>query len=122
MPEPRPVWLDLLAIRLPLPGWLSLIQRGSGVALALAFPLLVGLLAGSLSPEAPQLLRWGRSLPGRVLLAALVWLAVQHALGGLRYLLLDVGLAGSLVTARRLSVLILLFSAFAALRVLLAGD
>jgi len=48
----RPIHLDLLRIRLPLPGWVSILHRLSGALLFLAVPLSVGLLAHSLSEAA----------------------------------------------------------------------
>jgi succinate dehydrogenase cytochrome b556 subunit len=48
----RPKHLDLVAIRLPLPGFVSILHRVSGAGLFLMLPLLLWLFAGSLaSPE-----------------------------------------------------------------------
>ena len=47
----RPKHLDLTKIRLPLPGWVSIMHRVSGAALFVALPLLRWLLDMSLSTE-----------------------------------------------------------------------
>ena len=48
----RPVFLNLLVIRLPVTGWVSILHRLSGALLFLAFPLGVWALSVSLSGEA----------------------------------------------------------------------
>ena len=40
MPEPRPYFLNLVQIRLPIGGWVSIFHRVSGAALSLAVPLV----------------------------------------------------------------------------------
>ena len=48
----RPKNLDLMTIRLPLPGILSIVHRVSGAGIFLMLPVLLWLLQGSLaSPE-----------------------------------------------------------------------
>ena len=46
--KPRPVYLNLVRIRLPLPGLVSILHRLSGALLFLFLPLLLGLLQMSL--------------------------------------------------------------------------
>ncbi len=122
IPDRRPVWLNPLAVWLPLPGWLSILQRGSGVLLALLFPVLVWLLRVSLlTSQDSHFLVWLRTLQGRLLSAALVWLLVQHALGGLRFLLLEKGVATSLGQARWLSGFILGVAGLAGMVTLAVG-
>ena len=120
-PARQPVWLNLLAIRQPLPGWLSIVQRTSGVLLALAFPLFVRLLQVSLSPDAVRLRVWAHALPGRIVLTGLTWLLAQHALGGVRFLLLEKGIATNLNQARWLSGAVFGASFLVALAVLTGG-
>ena len=50
-PRVRPKHLDLTKIRLPLPGWVSIMHRVSGAALFVALPLLLWLLDKSLTTE-----------------------------------------------------------------------
>ena len=49
MQKQRPKHLDLARIRLPVPGFVSILHRVSGVALFFSLPLLIYLLHGSLS-------------------------------------------------------------------------
>ena len=122
IPDRRPVWLNPLAVWLPLPAWLSILQRGSGVLLTLLFPLLVWLLRASLVVRHDNhFLIWLHSWQGRLLSAVLVWLLVQHVLGGLRYLLLEKGVATSLGQARWLSGLILGIAGVAGMVTLAVG-
>ena len=48
----RPVFLEIPNIRLPIPGIVSILHRISGVILFVSLPLLLCLLAGTLSSEA----------------------------------------------------------------------
>ncbi|MBI2312771.1 MAG: succinate dehydrogenase, cytochrome b556 subunit, partial [Betaproteobacteria bacterium] len=47
--KPRPKHLDLPKIRLPIPGFVSILHRVSGAGLFLLIPFLLYLLQGSLS-------------------------------------------------------------------------
>ena len=52
MQTPRPFYLNLIRIRLPIGGWVSILHRATGVLLSLAAPLLIYALTLSLrSPE-----------------------------------------------------------------------
>ena len=92
MSRPRPVYLDLVRIRLPLPGFVSILHRVSGALLFLAgIPLL--LLA----------LQWSGSL-------GLTWAYLHHFCAGIRFLFLDVHRGIELAPARRSSVIVLVVS------------
>ncbi len=88
----RPVYLNLLQIRLPVPGFMSILHRVSGAVLSLAIPVAIYLLDLSLrGPEGyakAHLLLDGWS--ARLVLLGLLWALLHHFLAGLRYLLLDV--------------------------------
>ncbi len=88
----RPVYLNLMQIRLPVPGVMSIGHRISGVAMILSIPYFVYLFGLSLSgPEgfaAAQASMQG--IPVRLLLFLLAWGLMHHLLAGIRYLLLDV--------------------------------
>jgi succinate dehydrogenase / fumarate reductase cytochrome b subunit len=88
----RPVFLDLLRIRLPVAGVLSIGHRISGVLLALSIPLMIYLLDTSVSgPEGFERVRAVLSgWPFAVFLFLFLWALLHHLLAGLRYLLLDV--------------------------------
>jgi len=87
----RPKNLDLLHIRLPIGGFVSILHRVTGVLLVLALPLAFMLLQESLrSPESfTQVLALLGSLPARVLLFFTTILLAHHFLAGVRHLLLD---------------------------------
>jgi succinate dehydrogenase / fumarate reductase cytochrome b subunit len=89
--KPRPKHLDLAKIRLPLPGWVSILHRISGAALFVAIPLLLWLLDTSLGTEigfdslAGVFAQWWLKLA----LCGLVWAYLHHFCAGIRYLFLD---------------------------------
>jgi succinate dehydrogenase / fumarate reductase cytochrome b subunit len=113
----RPVHLDLLRIRLPLPGWVSILHRLSGALLFLAVPLAVGLLAWSLSDEAGfwALLEGSRHPAARVLALALFWAFAFHFFAGLRHLAQDAHWGVGLRAARRSGLAVIVASVAATL-------
>lgn len=120
----RPVYLNLFAIRQPLPAIVSILHRISGLLLFLAgIPLaLWGLDASLRSPDAYAAFTSAMSHPVAKLLAlALLWSTVHHLLAGLRHLLLDVhvgiGLAAARMSSAAVLVLGVLVTAAIALRV-----
>ncbi len=98
----RPVYLNLIEIRLPVPGLMSIGHRISGVALILALPYLAHLLGQSLSGAA-GFASAAASLDGfvaRLALFLMGWGLLHHLLAGIRYLFLDVDLGVEKTTAR----------------------
>lgn len=90
-PSSRPVFLNLLQIRLPVVAVMSIAHRVAGVALFLAIPLCIALVSLALSGEdgfarAISLLH---SPAGKLMLFLLLWALSHHFLAGIRYLLLD---------------------------------
>lgn len=120
----RPKYLDLRAIvfqiRLPVPGWVSLLHRVSGALLFLPFTAwLLYLLDQSLASEQDFLYVRDHylSLP-LVKLGLLVmgWAYCHHFFAGIRFLFLDVHKGIDLASARRTAVIVLIVSlAFTAL-------
>lgn len=118
--ELRPVYLNLFKIHLPLPGWVSILQRISGALLFLVTPLLLYLLQISFDADGYIRLAAGVQMPLiKFLLTLLLWGYLQHLLGGLRFLLLDIHVGTGLVAARKLSAATLLASAL--LTLVIAG-
>ena len=106
----RPVYLNLVRIRLPLPGIVSILHRVSGAVLFVAgIPLLLAGVATSLaSPEAYAQLKAALAHPfARLVTIGLVWACVHHFCAGIRYLLLDLDRGIDLVSARRSSVVVI---------------
>ncbi|MDO9007645.1 MAG: succinate dehydrogenase, cytochrome b556 subunit [Thiobacillus sp.] len=116
-PLPRPVYLDLFRIRLPLAGWVSILHRLSGAVLFLGFPFAIWLLSISLAHESGfAAVRAWLALPlAKLTLLGLVWLFALHYFAGLRHLALDVHWGTSLKAARRSSVAVLVLSGAATL-------
>jgi succinate dehydrogenase / fumarate reductase cytochrome b subunit len=87
----RPKHLDLLRIRLPVGGVVSILHRVTGVLLVLALPLVFLFLQKSLqSPEGfAQVVAQLGSVPARVFLLLVAALLAHHFLAGVRHLLLD---------------------------------
>ncbi len=108
----RPKYLNLLAIRLPLPGVVSILHRVSGFGLFLLIPLLLWLLDSSLrSAESYAAVRAMFAHPLAKLLAlGIIWAVLHHFFAGLRFLALDLHWGSELGTTRRVSKLVLVSS------------
>ena len=101
-PKARPKHLALATIRLPLPGWVSIMHRVSGAALFLCLPALLWLLDKSLHTEigydslhALFALRWVKTA-----LFLLLWGYLHHFCAGIRFLFLDLHIGIDLAAAR----------------------
>jgi len=98
----RPKNLDLMTIRLPLPGILSILHRVSGAVLFLLLPVLLWLFESSLtSPDTFAVFRSIAAHPlVKLILLGLIWLYLHHFCAGIRYLLLDLHKGIDLESAR----------------------
>ncbi len=116
--KPRPVYLNLFRIRMPLPSVVSFLHRVSG-ALLLVFgiPLLLAAVGASLaSPESYASLRETLAHPlAKLVIVALVWGLLHHLLAGLRHLLLDLHKGIGLEAARQSSWVVLVLAIVLAL-------
>jgi succinate dehydrogenase / fumarate reductase cytochrome b subunit len=102
--RPRPVYLDLLAIRKPIPAIVSIMHRASGALLFLVgIPaMLWGVQASLASPESYASLRAFIGHPLAKLVAlALVWAYLHHLFAGFRHLTQDLHVGLDLEPARR---------------------
>ena len=90
----RPVFLNLLQIRLPVAGIISIAHRAAGVLLFLSIPFLAALLSVALSGQAGflQAQTLLKQPIMQVILFLLLWALFHHFLAGIRYLLIDVHL------------------------------
>ena len=109
-PIERPIYLNLLRIHLPLPGWVSILHRLSGALLFAALPLGVWALSVSLADDAGfRRMADGVAHPlSRLFLLLLIWAFAHHLFAGLRHLALDVDWGVSLPRARQSSLAVLL--------------
>lgn len=107
--KPRPKNLDLTSIRLPLPGWVSILHRVSGAGLFLMLPVLLWLFQSSLtSAETFDSFKAFAGNPiAKLLLLGLIWAYLHHFCAGLRFVALDLHMGVDLPTARFTSKLVL---------------
>jgi len=108
----RPKYLNLFQIKLPLPGFVSILHRASGLLLFLALPFLLWMLQASLmSIETfTGLQSFFDHASVKLLLVVLLWALLHHFFAGLRYLLIDMHLLSGLARARQSGVWVLLLS------------
>ena len=105
----RPKYLNLLQIRLPLPGVVSIMHRISGAVLFLALPLLLWWLQQSLmsfntfTALKAAFSHWFIKL----LIIGLLWGYLHHLCAGIRHLVLDLDVGTELSAARMSSKLVL---------------
>lgn len=117
MAAPRPVYLNLLKIRLPLPGLVSILHRASGALLFLLLPVLLWGLQQSLASEVDFAALQGglRQPPIKLALLVVIWAYLHHFCTGLRYLALDLDIGTDLPQARFSARLVLAVSIAATL-------
>ena len=87
----RPFYLNLLKIRLPLPGIISIMHRISGVFMFIAIPFVVFIFDLSLRDaggfqQATELLSHPLAL---LVMLVLLWSLVHHFFAGIRFLFID---------------------------------
>jgi len=105
-PKQRPVYLNLLAIRLPLPALVSILHRVSGALLFLAgIPLLLWVVQRSIaSPGAWEEMRAHLSTPlAKIVFVVMAWAYLHHFIAGIRHLLMDLHWGMDLKSARQSS-------------------
>ncbi|MEJ2424293.1 MAG: succinate dehydrogenase, cytochrome b556 subunit [Candidatus Thiodiazotropha sp.] len=90
--KPRPVFLNLMKIRLPIAGIMSIIHRVTGVVMVVSIPFALYLFDRSLSgtdgfADARAFLHYGLV---KMLLFLFLWGLMHHLLAGIRYLLIDI--------------------------------
>ena len=112
MNKKRPKHLALHLIKLPLPGFVSILHRVSGLLLFLALPLLLWMLQYSLrSIETyTQLQTVFAHTFFKLLMLGLLWAFLHHFCAGLRYLAIDLHYVRSLAQARSSSKVVLAVS------------
>ena len=105
MNKQRPKHLALHLIQLPLPGFVSILHRISGLLLFFARPLLLLMLQYSLrSIETYTQLMAVLAHPlAKLALLGLLWAFLHHFCAGLRYLAIDLHLVRDLAQARNSS-------------------
>lgn len=101
----RPKFLDVgvLSAALPVPGIVSILHRISGVVLFVMLPILLALLAGSLSSGEvfAQYKAWADNVLVKLILIGVLWAFCHHLFAGIRFLLLDAHIGLELQSARQ---------------------
>jgi succinate dehydrogenase / fumarate reductase cytochrome b subunit len=113
-PHKRPVYLNLMQIRMPIPAIVSILHRASGLILFLLLPLLLWLLSSSLySTNSFDALQ--ETLASHLLLRFFIWVVlsslIYHLIAGIRHLIMDMGIGESLKAARFSAVVVMVISA-----------
>lgn len=112
MVKPRPKYLNLLRIRLPIPGIVSIMHRVSGGVLFLFIPFLLTLFEMSLE-SAQTFNRFKLTLSHwaiKLIVIGLAWAYFHHLCAGIRHLALDLHYGLELPAARATSNLVLIVS------------
>jgi succinate dehydrogenase / fumarate reductase cytochrome b subunit len=108
----RPKYLDVVRIRLPLPGIVSILHRVSGAGLFLFLPFLLWLLdlsLGSVTSFAQFEAVVANPLV-KLLLLGLLWAFLHHFCAGIRFVLLDLHKGLELQCARRSARIVVIVS------------
>lgn len=111
--RPRPVYLNLFAIRQPIPAIVSILHRASGALLFLiGIPLVLWFMQRTLaSPESFAAVAAPLATPlGKLVLLVLAWGYIHHVLAGVRHLLLDLQIGIDLAPARSSAAVVLVLS------------
>jgi succinate dehydrogenase / fumarate reductase cytochrome b subunit len=118
--SPRPVFLNLFQIRLPVAGIMSIAHRAAGVLLFLLIPFAIAILSLSLSDEAgfQQVQAYWQEPLMRISVFVMLWALMHHFLAGIRYLLIDIHIGVQAPYYRRSAWLVLLTAPLLALLVL----
>jgi succinate dehydrogenase / fumarate reductase cytochrome b subunit len=98
----RPKYLNLVRIRLPVTGVVSIIHRITGILLFLLLPIAVFSFEQSVQQAQyfAQVQTWLQSLGGKITLAVAAIALGHHLFAGIRFLIIDLGLGFSLSSAR----------------------
>ena len=102
MPARRPKYLNLLRIRLPLPGVVSIMHRISGMFLILVLPFAIYVLDVALASEQGyESVAAAFAHPAvRLVTFACLWALYHHLCAGIRFLLIEMHVGVELAAAR----------------------
>lgn len=112
MNKARPMYLNLLQIRLPLPAIVSVMHRVSGAVLFLALPLMLWWLQQSLTSGrtfAEFQTLFSNSLV-KLVMVGLLWGYLHHLCAGIRHVVMDMHYGLELKTVRLTGTLVLSIS------------
>ena len=108
----RPKHLNLLVIKLPIPGIVSILHRASGAYLIWALPLLVWALAIAVNSSSgyEKIITIFDHQLIKLLLLGVIWSCMHHLCAGIRFLLIEMLVGIELQTTRMLTYVVLVVS------------
>lgn len=99
----RPVNLNLMSFKFPLPALVSIAHRISGVLLFLLTPIFLYIISSALT-SANHFTAFVVMVQGSVLFKLVIWASllalIYHLLAGIRHLMMDMGFGESFAAAR----------------------
>jgi succinate dehydrogenase / fumarate reductase cytochrome b subunit len=103
---------QIVQYKLPPSGWVSILHRVSGAALFLFLPLLLWLFDLSLTSELSfvRLQEVAGHWLVKLVLLGLIWAFLHHAIAGIRYLFLEIGIGLNKTSARKSAIAVLAIS------------
>ena len=108
----RPKYLNLVKLRLPVPGIVSILHRISGFGLFVIMGLILWLFG--LSLESKEGFEFALNLMSnsfsKILLIGILWAFTHHLIAGIRFLLLDIHWGTDILSARITSMIVLVLS------------
>lgn len=115
--SPKPVYLNLFRLHLPITGWVSILHRVSGVLLFFMLPVLVWGFTLAFSSETgfARVTAYLTTPFAKLLMLVLVAGLAHHFFAGLRHLAMDVHWGVSLSSARWTSLIVFLATGIAVL-------
>lgn len=110
MKDNRPVFLNLIQIRLPITAFISILHRVSGVILFLLIPAQLYILQRLLTSKEQynNFMDLFAAWPVKSFFWILSMAVVYHTMAGIRHLIMDTGRLDSLGSAKISSVVLLL--------------
>lgn len=101
--SPRPNFLNLMQIQMPVGALTSIGHRITGILLATSIPIGVYLLDRSLQDELAfeEVTGLFKYLAFKSMVVVAVWALAHHVLAGVRHLLTDINVGSPLHSARR---------------------
>lgn len=111
----RPVNLDLMTLKFPVPSIISILHRVSGVIVFLLIPVLLFLLSCSLksSEQFEKVVQWLSSPIIKLMVLGFFVALIYHLFAGCRHLLMDCGIGESLQASRRSSYVVFILTLIA---------
>ena len=117
MHQPRPVFLNLFAIKFPITAITSILHRVSGVILFFSIPILLYFLDLSLTSEFHFDLAksYIQSIFGKLIVWAILSFITYHLFAGIRHIIMDCGIGESKEAGSLSSKILLIVSVIAIL-------